>query len=108
MDDYRERRLALNEAVARDVNERVEEAGADWHADDERIELICECSRNECAERIHVTRNEYREVRQSPVRFMVVDAHVAPEIETRVGSAGDATVVEKTGPGRDVASSLAE
>ena len=107
MDDDRARRLALNEAVARDVNEAVEETGRDWHTDDEQIELICECSNDRCAERIHVTRREYREVRENPLRFMVVDDHVNEQIEHRVGRVGDATIVEKDGPGRDVASSTA-
>jgi hypothetical protein len=107
MDDDRERRLALNEAIAREVNEHVEEVAGSWHADDERIELICECSRDGCAERIHVTTAEYHSVRENELRFMLVDAHVNEEIEHRVGTAGDATVVEKEGSGREVASRTA-
>lgn len=107
MEPDRQRRLALNEAVAREVNARVEEVAGNWHANDERIELICECSNDGCALRIHVTTAEYREVRSSDVRFMVVDDHVNEEIERRVGSAGDSTVIEKIGLGRDVASRMA-
>jgi hypothetical protein len=107
MDEDRARRLALNEAIARDVNNAVGEIAADWHADHERISLICECSLESCSERIHVTLPEYGEVRRHPNRFLVVDEHVVEQIEQRVGSAGDATVVEKIGPGRDVAEATA-
>ena len=108
MDQDRERRLALNEAVARDVNERVESVASGWHDPEEQIQLICECSNESCSERIHVTSVEYHEVREHEDRFMVIDAHVNEEIERRVGTVGDATVVEKIGEGRDVARSTAE
>ena len=107
MDADRARRLALNEAVARDVNPAVEETGRDWHDAGERIELICECSAGNCSARIHVTRAEYEQVRENDLRFMLVDGHVNEEIEHRVGTVGDATIVEKEGPGRSVASSTA-
>ncbi|HEY6960419.1 MAG TPA: hypothetical protein VI408_00875 [Gaiellaceae bacterium] len=108
MNDERQRRLALNEAIARDVNAAVEEVVAQWDdGDDDVHEFICECSRDSCAERIHVPLAVYRDVRSNEHRFMVIDAHVSEEIEDRVGVAGDATVVEKTGPGRDVAEKTA-
>jgi hypothetical protein len=101
MDDLRARRLALNEAIARDVNDAVAEVAAHWHRPDEPIELICECSHVTCAERVTLTFDEYRAVRQNDARFVVVDDHVVDEIEQRVGRVGTATIVEKTGPARD-------
>ncbi len=103
MDEDRQRRLAMNEAVARDVNAAVEEVASGRHGQAERIELICECSRDSCAERILVTLDEYYAVRANAFRFMLIDAHVDEAIERRVGTAGNATVVEKTGAGREVA-----
>jgi hypothetical protein len=46
---------------------------------------------------------DYRTVRENDARFMLVDGHVDLEIERRVDEVGDATVVEKFGPGREVA-----
>lgn len=107
MDEARERRLAANEAIAREVNAQVEQLAARWNHPDSPMELLCECSLDECSDRIHVPLADYTRVRESAVQFMLVDAHVIEEIEERVGEAGDATVVEKTGPGRDVAAQLA-
>ena len=103
MDDTRERKLAANEAISRDVNARVEEIASGWTAEGEAMELICECSHTDCTDRVHISRADYARVRANPLWFFVVDAHVVEEIERRVSTAGDATVVEKTGPGRDVA-----
>jgi hypothetical protein len=102
-DDARIRRLAANEAIARQVNEQVEQLGERWNTPDEPLELLCECSRAECTQRLHVSLAEYRAVRDNDARFMLVDDHVDTEIERRVDQVGDATVVEKFGPGRDVA-----
>jgi hypothetical protein len=107
MDEARERKLALNEAIAREVNEHVESVAAQWHDSDETIELICECSLDSCSQRVHVALRDYHAVRQSPARFLLVDEHVNEEIEHRVGAAGNATVVEKDGPGHQVAAELA-
>jgi len=103
MDDARERKLAQNEALARAVNEEVEKLVSVWADESTAIELICECSLATCSERIHVPRTDYHRTRESPVRFLVCDEHVVEEIEDRIGTAGDATVVEKRGEGRDVA-----
>ena len=104
MDEERERRLAQNEALAREVNDRVEEVAANWHTSDETFEIVCECSREDCSERLRVTGAEYAQVRADEHRFLVFDEHVNEEIERRVGTAGTATIVEKIGAGRDVVS----
>lgn len=105
MDDALARKLAANEAVFREVNERVEEVASAWTPPGEPMELICECSHEVCMERVHVTRDDYTRVRADDTRFLVVDSHVVEEIERRVATAGDATVVEKIGPGRAVVAS---
>jgi hypothetical protein len=105
--DARERRLAANEAIARQVNEQVEQLGERWNTLDEPLEILCECSRADCTQRLHVPFAAYRAVREHDARFMLVDDHVIEEIERRVGVAGDGTVVEKFGPGHDVATATA-
>ena len=106
-DDARVRRLAANEAIARQVNEQVEQLGERWNGPDEPLEILCECSRAECTQRLHVPLADYRAVRENDARFMLVEDHLDEEIERPVGEVGDATVVEKLGPGRDVAEATA-
>jgi hypothetical protein len=103
MDDERVRRLAANEAIARQVNEQVEKLGQRWNAPGEPLEILCECSLAECTQRLHVSITDYSAVREHDTRFIIVDGHMIEEIERRVGEVGDAIVVEKVGPGRDVA-----
>ena len=107
-DEHRERRLAENEALAREVNERVGEVAASWYAAQEPLEFICECSLEDCDARVHLRMDEYAKVRSSPMYFALVEAHVFPEIERRVGAVGDAVIVEKIGVGREVAEETAD
>ena len=103
MDDQRVRRLAENEAIARQVNEQVEKLGKRWNAPGEPLEILCECSLAECTQRLHVSLADYAAVREHDTRFLIADGHMVEGIERQVGEAGDAIVVEKLGPGRDVA-----
>jgi hypothetical protein len=103
MDPERERKLARNEALARDVNERVDEVAASWYEAGEALEFLCECSSDRCTERVHLRADEYARVRAGPETFVLVREHVVPEIERVVGEVGDAVIVEKLGAGRDVA-----
>jgi hypothetical protein len=107
MDDLRVRRLAANEAIARQVNEQVEQLAQRFSTDDKPLEILCECSLGECTQRLHVLLADYNRVREHDARFMLVDDHIVDEIEKRIGEVGDATVVEKLGEGREVAEELA-
>ena len=107
MDDARVSRLAANEAIARQVNEQVEQIAQRLSRDAEPLEILCECSLGECTQRLHVPLADYNGVREHDARFMLVDDHIVDEIEKRVGEVGDATVVEKLGEGRQIAEELA-
>ena len=80
-DEDRERRLALNEALARDVNELVDQVASGWFAPDELVEFRCECVRASCAERLTLTREEYASVRTDPLTFAVYPGHESLDVE---------------------------
>jgi hypothetical protein len=103
MDPERQRKLAQNEAVAREVNQRVDEVAASWYDEGEALEFVCECSYDDCTARVHLSAEEFARVRESPLTFVLVRDHVVPEIERVLAAAGDAVVVEKLGAGRAVA-----
>lgn len=106
MDD-RETRLARNEAMFRDVNERIAAEGERWRLDaDAGHDYICECSSGTCAVHVRLTRAAYEAVRQSPERFIVVRGHEHPEIENVVEDDGSYLVVEKTGDARRLVTEL--
>jgi hypothetical protein len=107
MDEARARRLAENEALVREVNERVGDVAASWYDADEKVAFVCECSLEDCSERIQLTMREYERVRSSPAWFAIRPDHLVAEIEREVETIGDVLVVEKLGPGREVAEETA-
>ena len=61
--DARERRLARNEALFREVNERIEDL-AQTHADEDHIyEFLCECSNAHCDLRLSLPLSTYEQAR---------------------------------------------
>jgi hypothetical protein len=91
----REERLAKNEVLFRDVNERVREISADTWSVTEPVEFLCECVLTECLERVSVTLPVYEEVRSNPAHFVLVAGHERPDIEFVVVTGDEYVVVEK-------------
>ena len=104
--DPRQERLARNEALFRDVNERVREIAA-VHGDDDHVyEFYCECSNADCTFQLRATLAEYEAVRAHPARFIVAPKHSMPEIETVVEQRENLWVVEKQGEPAELAKEL--
>ena len=56
----REERIGLNEAVFREVNERIEDLAETFDLKTQSLDLICECGDAACVERITMTRSRVR------------------------------------------------
>jgi len=93
----RAERYAQNEALFREVNERIRELVDAWTDADDRLELTCECANLSCAERIVVVLDEYEGVRRHPDRFLVAPGHLDLEVEDIVNECDGFWVVEKRG-----------
>jgi hypothetical protein len=96
----RETRLAKNEAIFREVNERVAEItqalGPDPRSSERIDGLICECSDPECLERLgRLTISEYETVRHDPRRFIIAANHQAADVETVIERNAAYWIVEK-------------
>jgi hypothetical protein len=93
--DERERRLALNEALFRQANERA----ADWEErreDAEGTELYhCECADPECQEKISLGRSDYERIRGDSTHFFVRPGHEVPDVESVVERNDGWVVIEK-------------
>jgi hypothetical protein len=95
-DDERLRRVVLNEALYREVNERVEavnEAFGDLRPD---FAIVCECGTLACTEQILVPRAVYEETRSHSTRFLVLPGHQIEDMEQVVEDHGAFVVIEKT------------
>ena len=78
----REERLGANEALFREVNERVAEAAQQFvEVGESPINFSCECGDKACAEQIAMTVGEYEAVRSEATHFAVVPGHEVPDIE---------------------------
>jgi hypothetical protein len=77
--DPREERIARNEALFREVNERVNEVSDPEPT--QRIDFLCECGDARCTESIPLTRAEYEGLRSDPLLFGVKPGHAIPDAE---------------------------
>ena len=97
----REKRLAENEAVFREVNERIAEVSDRFEL--EAVSAICECANAECTRRFELSRRDYDEVRARSLQFAVVPGHERPDIERVIARRAGYLIVEKIGEGAEVA-----
>jgi restriction endonuclease Mrr len=105
--DFREKRLGLNEAIFREVNERLESLADHFRlGETQRLDLVCECRKSTCAERISMSRGEYEAVRSNDTHFALYPGHSEPEIERVISSHEGYEVVAKEGPAAEVAREL--
>lgn len=97
----REERRGLNEALFRQVNERIAEEGGG--SDDIGFEIVCECANLDCFERIAVDRSAYEEARRNAATFIIRTGHSNESVERVVAREKDYVLVEKSGDAADLA-----
>jgi hypothetical protein len=72
-------RLARNQVLFREVNERLREM-LDESVD--TTEFLCECSQTDCTETVELGLPEYERVRSKGNQFVIRPGHEITEIET--------------------------
>ena len=92
----REERIGLNEAVFREVNERIDDLADTFDLKSEPLDLVCECGDADCVRRISMTRAEYEELRSEPRQFAVHPGHELPEAEEVVARRKGYDIVAKS------------
>jgi hypothetical protein len=101
----REERIGLNEAVFREINERIEALAENFDLKTQSLDLICECGDAACVERITLTHAEYTELRSDARQFAVHPGHEYPDIESVVARLKGYDIVRKN---RGAAAQIAE
>src|SRR5712691_6121523 len=76
--DGRGERIGVNEAIFREVNERIEELAETFDLKAEPLDLVCECGNADCVKRITMTIAEYEAVRSESRQFAVFPGHEVP------------------------------
>jgi len=92
-----EERAARNEALFREVNERVEELH-DHLESGGAAEFVCECGNEMCTQRLAVPFETYERVRSSSVLFLVAPGHERSGIEAVVERLEGFLIVKKDDP----------
>ena len=93
--DERAKRIGQNEALFREVNERVKDLNDTFELVlDERF-LVCECGRETCIEQITMSAKEYEALRADPAQFAVVPGHDLTEVEEVIAHGNGFAIVRK-------------
>lgn len=103
IDGSKAHKIAENEIIARDVNERIKKIHAGAADDEAQVHFVCECGNRDCSEQINLSAAEYEAVRAHPVRFITKPNHDMPGAEIVVAEHPGWIVVEKQGEPASVA-----
>jgi hypothetical protein len=95
--DLRQQRVAKNEILFREVNERIKDVSAELESE-EATDFLCECGSETCTQPIRLTLAEYEGIRQEPTSFAIVPGHQVADVETVVAQNERFAVVEKDAP----------
>lgn len=103
VDQENANRIAENETMFRDVNERIKNIQSGSAAEGLDYQFVCECGNPDCSEQINLSAAEYNEVRSYPVRFVTKPRHNIAGAEIVVAEHPDWIVVEKQGTAAQIA-----
>lgn len=95
MSDERARRVGLNEAIFRQVNEQVRDLNRGFGVDQTTMTVICECGDGACTERLEIPTPAYERVRSNSRDYVIAKGHEIPDVESVVEQAESYDVVRK-------------
>jgi hypothetical protein len=91
----REERIGRNEALFRDINERLGEVNQALGTITHTIEIVCECGTLDCLEHLRLSLEEYEGLRADATTFAVRVGHEIPDVEEVVTRSEEYVVVRK-------------
>ena len=99
---------AQDQALWREVNERLKELNEAFEHVARDSEFLCECANRTCMEHITMSVDEYERVRRVPTHFLVLpgEEHIFGAIERVVEEHDGYVVVEKFGDAGRMATKL--
>ena len=108
-ENERDARVGRNQSMFRAVNEGMRELNDGFASitRSEEYSIVCECADLGCTESVLIRRSDYGAVRGSPRQFVVIRAHVLPEVERVVSESDGYVVAEKFGEAAVVAEAVA-
>ena len=95
MSDERARRVGLNEAIFRQVNEQIRGLNENFGTEQGTMTVVCECGSAECAERLEIPVSAYERIRSDARLYVIVKGHEFEDVELVVEEADAYDVVQK-------------
>jgi hypothetical protein len=95
LSDERARRVGLNEAIFRQVNEQIRSLNQKFGTERGTMNVICECGSADCTDQLTVPVPEYERVRSDARRYVVAKGHEISDVERVVVQAAGYDVVQK-------------
>lgn len=89
------RRVGENEALFREVNERIRGLNDAFGAVTGDFTVVCECGDGTCVEQLQIEPGEYERVRGDAACFVIVPGHEIPDVEDVVERRAGYYVVRK-------------
>jgi hypothetical protein len=93
--EARTQRIGRNEALFREVNEKVKGLNEAFSDILPEAEFHCECGNDDCTELVRLTMDVYETIRRDPRHFFVKPGHEIPDLEQIIQRADGYLVVEK-------------
>ena len=93
--DKRGALVGQNEALFRNVNERIEQLNESFAPVTNTFEVMCECGDSGCVTQIPIATDAYERVRTDATLFIVAPGHEASEIEDIVDTQSAYHIVRK-------------
>jgi hypothetical protein len=106
VEETREERVARNEAVFREANERLRWRVVHSFPGEGTIPFICECGNERCTAAVRVSIEVYEQARLDPVRFLIAPGHKQLSSEEIVDQGEGFEIVEKRGRAAEILSQL--
>jgi hypothetical protein len=98
----REKRIARNETMFREANERAKSWEERHRLHSEGELYFCECGDRECLEKVRLAKADYERIRMDPTHFVVIPGHEVSEVETVIEAHEGWAIVEKAPEVRDI------
>ncbi len=95
MSEEQARRVGLNEALFRQVNEQIRRLNSTFGTEQGTMTVICECGDAACTARLEVGIADYERIRANGRLYFVATGHVFPELESVVERGEGWEVVQK-------------
>ena len=95
MSDERARRVGLNEAIFRQVNEQIRGLNREFGTEASTMAVICECGDGECTERLAISTRKYEHVRTDSRLYVIAKGHEMLDVEDVVATTDAYDVVQK-------------